>query len=733
MNDKKETALLYAYQQEYKDYETAYDKLSEKIDDIELKIKFGGKNTIIIGNPEGLKIEDIIKMSKAEPKEYNIIVLGNIIGSTFSKNPIISFIPGETDKDKLFTYYKNIIQNKSYNDANIKFCIQDNVTFVMGNREIDLIKIKKLVKLDDGKKYGDFNDYLKDRTEVNFEVDNMQSFYPFWIKYYFRDSYQMPKENFIFIRRFKKIFKSIDAEMLLFTIYYEINKEKKNLDELTNLAIIYFYKMKDIVVAPSTSSPSTSSPSTSSPIKYESAQNQTFESLPMLEKLDYLAYYLFNYFSYNSDIDTLLTKAEFIFPLKVNKSYYLFSHGGLPNKLLTDNNISNLETFIINNYNLLTDSKQIKKNNNEDILELHNSAKIDQTEYYKKQITYDKCDTKEIEIDLSQSIETNITTSINYNKLLFNSLHGNLNEINKIVNMQNGGYVSKQTLSKYLGMYTKLIDFDDKKSELNNYNQKLKDIVKNLIMNDENIIKTDNKPTIELLLLLSLAHTFNSDIFKQLISYSGNVIGEIKSKDYSVLNNTIYDHRVKKNVTFKNVHQITANSNNTTQTTEVIYDSVFFGTIIDCYETETKLSVGSAHFKNYIISIDNSSIIKHYSYFDSVSCVFIAPDLKEILSDKNMAIYTFVTQPNKSGNIIIFNNLETTYKVLNHKIKEQSIQKIGDKSYKKKESFRESSLTFTSTGNLICQYMNYYGIDKNNEIIFSDSIIKAIKFHKYNF
>ena len=59
--------------------------------------------------------KEIIK-DKYKPDD-NIIVLGNIIGSTFSKNPIIKIIPGDDDKNKLLIYYSDIIENKSYNDA----------------------------------------------------------------------------------------------------------------------------------------------------------------------------------------------------------------------------------------------------------------------------------------------------------------------------------------------------------------------------------------------------------------------------------------------------------------------------------------------------------------------------------------------------------------------------------------------------------------------------------------
>ena len=191
----KEKSLLYAYQTEYKDYDIKYEELKDKLDDKELKIKFNGKNTFVIGNPEGMNIKEIIKNKYKQ--DDNIIVLGNIIGSTFSKNPIIKIIPGDDDKNKLLIYYSDIIENKSYNDANIKLCNKPNIIFLMGNKEIDLIKIKKLVSLD-GTTYGDFNKYLEDREKVNFEVDNMKSFYPFWVKYYYRDSYQMPKKKFYF-------------------------------------------------------------------------------------------------------------------------------------------------------------------------------------------------------------------------------------------------------------------------------------------------------------------------------------------------------------------------------------------------------------------------------------------------------------------------------------------------------------------------------------------------------
>ena len=96
-------------------------------------------------------------------------------------------------------------------------------------------------------------------------------------------------------------------------------------------------------------------------------------------------------------------------------------------------------------------------------------------------------------------------------------------------------------------------------------------------------------------------------MFTQLIYESLSGSDKIKSKDYSVLINTIYDHRVKHNVMFKNVNQVIANSNNTAQTTEAIYDMVFYGTIIDCYETTKDEG-------NYIIS-HRTEVILANQYF----------------------------------------------------------------------------------------------------------------------
>ena len=348
----------------------------------EYGIKIGDKNLIVIGNPEGLNIRDIINKLNTNTtingKEQDILVLGNIIGSTFSKNPDISKFDGEGEGDKLHEYYKNIIINKSFNDENINFCNKDNVTFIMGNRELDLIKIKKLVKLNDQKSYKkDIKKYLEVREEFKFEIESISSFYPFWVKYYFKDNNKIPP-YLKFLDRFKKIFKSIDAEMLLFTIYYEFNKKNTTLlEELSNLAILYFYNMKQ-----------------STTTDYETSEDLEFNSLLPLEKLDFLAYYLFAYFSDNTKLDELLNKAEFILPLKTDNNYYLFSHGGIPRNL----DLTGLKGFISNNEASLTSSRDIVKKDNTYILDTHNNAKLEQAKYYEKLID-EKCLTEEIKID----------------------------------------------------------------------------------------------------------------------------------------------------------------------------------------------------------------------------------------------------------------------------------------------------------------------------------------------
>jgi hypothetical protein len=208
----------------------------------------------------------------------------------------------------------------------------------------------------------------------------------------------------------------------------------------------------------------------------------------------------------------------------------------------------------------------------------------------------------------------------------------------------------------------------------------------------------------------------------------------IKSKEYSVLINTIYDHRFKNNVLFDNVNQIIANSNNTAQTTEAIYDSVLYGTLIDCYQITTtkgtKTTTKGTKTTNYIISIDNSSIIKKYSYFDCISVLVIDPDLREILTKKNMAIKTIIDI--KSGLIDIFNTLENAYKVLNTKLGSDKIRE-NTKIISKNIGKKQITETLSPFSKYVCPNMNYYGISYNNEIIFSDSKVDLVNFHGYKF
>lgn len=715
----------YAFKREY----PIGDTLGEN--DFEYKIKFSGKKSIVIGNPEGLNINNIIKSSydtKIDENKDNIILLGNIIGSTFSKNPFLTKDFGEDDPGKLKTYYRNIIDKKSYNDANIKFCLKDNVSFIMGNRELDLIKIKDLVELETGS-YGEgtVNEYVTNRTQTKFKISDISGFYPFWVKYYFTDPYKIPPE-FRFIRRFKKLFKSIDAEMLLFTLFYEKYRNDELLEDLTLLANSYFYGM--VAVTQKTNYDEKLD------ILDGDDEIAKFRKLPdILDRLDYLAYYVFRYFetelSSDGKLYMLLNKADFILQLKVADSYYLFSHGGITESMFnktssTDIPISIFEInkFIKENKDILTDITKIKKSK-EDIVKLHNESKKSQAIYYNKLIKQytGTCNTTvEQEINFAQeSISNqNVTTSYDYNLLLYHSLNRDIKQINEILTKPlTGGFVSQEK-SKFKGFYNDIKKFtNESKEEINKYNDYLKKVVGELF---DNGCVNDDKPTENLLLILMLAHSFNNEIFRNILDPKIKLRKEkFKSKNYSVLINTIYDHRSKHNVPFKNIHQIIANSNNTAQTTEAIYDAIFHGAIIDCYETEI---VGRPHERNYIISIDNSAIIKHYSYFDSNTCLYIEPNLINIFNVNQIGINTLI-QKIGVPNIIIFRSLENLYKILNHKIKKQMIT-LGTK-------IKESKTTSTGLGNLICQSMNYYGIDNNNEIIFSESEIKPIDFRKYKF
>lgn len=707
-------AQLYAYNKEYNEKieKTVFE---EKLkNDFNTKIKFAEKNTIIIGNPEGLNIKNIINSCTKEIdlEKDNIVILGNIIDSSFSKNPQLSKDLGNDDVEKLFTYYRNIIEKKSYNDSNIDFCNKENVTFIIGNREIDKIKIKDLVELNI--EYNTIDDYILNRETVVFKIEDISTFYPFWVKFYFKDSYKISKD-FKFIRRFKKIFKAIDAEMLLFTIYYELNKNAKNseelLKELTNLAIIYFYKMKN----------------------YESGKIDTkfkllgdtevdkFNSLDIIDRLDYLAYCVFKYFykklSNEGNLYKLLNKAEFILTLKVSDKYYLLSHGGITRKMFIEKSkgtkpycIEKLESFIKKYKNTLTNISLIRKLD-KDIVKLHNTAKSNQIKYYDSIYGNGECNIiNDIEIDFEE-IETNIQTSTHYNLLLYYSLTRNISGINKLLSeQQQGGYKSEKQTS-YKGLINDLLVFDSKKQiEINQYNKHFKKIIEDTLIKSTD---DDNKPSNDLMLLLMMAHSFNTKIFNELLEQIETRISEvnsIKSKDCSVIINTIFDHRInhiKEHVLFENVQQITANSNNTTQPSEAIYDYIFYGTLIDCYETI--MTTGNEH--NYIISIDNTSIIKHYSKFDSYSCLIIAPDLKNILNKDFIAVKTLI-QTSKYQNIPIYDTLGHIYYILNYKIR----NKYNKLKYK-----------------FICPRMNYYGIDDNKILVFSDSKIKHVEFHGYNF
>jgi hypothetical protein len=754
-------AQLYAYSEEYKE-KIGSEEFEKKLqNDFDTKIKFTEKNSIIIGNPEGLDIKNIITSSTKDIdiKKDNIVILGNIVDSTFSKNPQLSKDLGNDDTEKLQIYYRNIIEKKSYNNANIEFCNNENVIFIIGNREIDKIKIKDLVELNETKepdetkepnetkeptkikktketneiKYTSIEDYIENRKIYAFKIDDMSSFYPFWVKFYFKDSYKI-STDFKFIRRFKKIFKAIDAEMLLFTIYYELYKDSKNqnelLKELTNLAIIYFYKMKNYEKE-------------KIDIKFKLSGDNEFDkfiSLNIIDKLDYLAYCVFKYFyeqlSTDGNLYKLLKKADFILTLKANKEYYLLSHGGITQKMFVEKSssvpvcISKLESFIEKYKNILTDISLITKKT-ADIVESHNIAKKNQIKYYEDLFKDNECNVNNDVIIDFKEIETNIQSSDTYNLLLYYSVNKEITKINELLlAQQQGGYVSRKQ-SSYKGFKDDLLDFDTKRQvEIEQYNDYLKNKTEAALKNPT----FADKPTNELLLLLMMAHSFNTKIFNELLEKQSRQITEsdsIKSKDCSVIINTIFDHRInhkKEHVLFKNVHQITANSNNTTQPTEAIYDFIFYGTIIDCYEIIRK----TGNDRNYLISIDNTSIIKHYSYFDSYSCLIIAPDLKSPLNKKNIAVKTLI-QTSKYQNIIIYNTLEHLYKILNHEIKEETLKQQEKGKIGKVVGAISTGIAKTFKSNFICPKMNYYGIDERKTLVFSDSKVNYIEFHGYNF
>jgi hypothetical protein len=720
--DKEKRAKVLAYMRDY-GTQIEYAELEEKIkNNFEFKIKFDKKKTIVIGNPEGLDIVNIIKKSggNIDLDNDNIIVLGNITDSTFSKNPILEKEIGEDDQTKLQSYYKRIIENKSFNSANTEFCTKDNVLFIFGNREIDKIKIKQLVELESDN-YNSIDEYIekKNKDKYNFKIKNINSFYPFWVKYYFTDPYKIPTD-YKFLRRFKKIFKAIDAEMLLFTIYYELNeKNAEILDELSKLAISYFYQITELVKPGKVKKPTELT---------GDDPTRKFINLETLEKLDYLAYFLFKYFyeqlSKEGNLYNLLLKGEFVFTLKVNDKYYIFSHGGIPRIMAKKISVEKLELFTNKNTKILTDDTKIIKMNPSEIIALHNKAKEEQTKYF--DTLYDKnatCDTKtDVIINFGQS-NSNIDINIDineYNMLLYHSINKDFKAINKIIKPskpQVGGYISTKRADKFLG-YETYNFYDKPQEELSKYNDYLKQKVNKLLT--ETVVSTDDTPNNDLILLLCLAHQFNSDMFKNINTGSLQVSEKIKSKDYSVLINTIFDHRKSNNVLYTNVNQIIANSNNTAQTTEATYDSIFYGTIIDCYELHGNL-LGIPKKLNYkrnlIISVDNSSLIKIHSFFDSLTCLLIEPDLKENFYGKYIAIKTIIE--NSTGKYEIFNTLQNAYKVL--------LNKIGRTTYGKKE-IRQTILP----SNYVCPNMNFYGI-ANNEIIFSKSKVDVIKFHGYNF
>jgi len=695
------------------------------------KIKYDGKETRVIGNAEGMSIRELLLRNVERDINYNdmyYIILGNITDSTFSVMPLLPNVESGKIEDAYKSYYRNVIINKSFNDANINFCNEDNVLFIIGNREIDKIKIHSLSHLNDNsgiaKDYnnptGDNFNYLtvelyKKIQSFNFSI-KPNNFYPFWVKYYFTidDKYKI-KLEYKFLKQFQKIFKSIDAEMLLFTIPYEIffKKDENILEQLANLAFLYFHTLNNL----------------NSKSFVPNVNRTKFVELNNYEQLDFLAFFTLGYFrnvlSEGKKLHTLLLKAEFIKEVQIHtnfrtkdgdidekyksttEQYLLFSHGGYFPKMtygkvnaLSVNAFSeehkklnkkdrkdlkklreerpivfeNLISFISRYQYLLTNIECIKKTPYQNKYNLLTQTKREQSQYYEKKLelnTDDKCvkithDTIIPTIDPNK-LNIKLMTIEKYNKLLGYLYSNNQQEIDKLKHelanpIQAGGYFEK--INDFAKDY--LTDKYSLYDQINIYNDYLCAELHNVL---DNPITKDTPTTTHLLLIL-LAHNFNSKIFGELldptkmkttngikIEYKQDY--KIKSKDFSVLINTIYDHRVNaamikqgsnppsddekyKYQYGKKLHQIIANSNNTAQFSEAIIDSIFYGTIVDCYKTPSKGIINKEDLYNYVISVDNSSFIKYTSNFKSKTMLIFCPNFRYAMGFENIAIYSYI-------------------------------------------------------------------------------------------
>ena len=200
--------------------------------------------TYIFSELKGSNIKTILNNIKLDNKDNqltdkNIIIIGNIIDS---KNTI---------------NYSDI-NKKSFNLQNIYYCINNNIKLILGNEDLNKLKLYKFLQIsntNNNKLFNDFNNGNINLDRVIFDENFTENIKWTHIEYEESQFQCSPNEKMTyekninninqssnFITRFNNIFKNImHSGNLLYSIPYEIEKglrQKNNIQQLINFSDI---------------------------------------------------------------------------------------------------------------------------------------------------------------------------------------------------------------------------------------------------------------------------------------------------------------------------------------------------------------------------------------------------------------------------------------------------------------------------------------------------------------
>jgi hypothetical protein len=205
-------------------------------------------NTILISDIEGYKIDYFL------PDMYNgnIYILGDFIDSTASSKLVYTLQPDDDNIENIIGY--ELFNKKSFNLYNIHTIITNpKIKIILGNRDLNKIRLLFALELDDNVKYKEFNEGLCNLTFDNFIINYnstlklkypMKLWKPIWNpeKLSFFNEGLNACNIFTCMEIFTMIFTySFSASYLLETIYNEIIK-LNFIQELLQIDLIQNYK-----------------------------------------------------------------------------------------------------------------------------------------------------------------------------------------------------------------------------------------------------------------------------------------------------------------------------------------------------------------------------------------------------------------------------------------------------------------------------------------------------------